>query len=209
MSGEAEKAENPDGDIDFESENELEHSNTDQNRNSTDAGTVDEVIELPLDDDDQLPQDPDNHSDKEMTQTPKHAKTKGGVRNRTGHFRTCGGRMNCGGLHFGNCGRGNQASGGRACGTGAGRACIAGRAGIGGHGHRHTDDGLDLEWECAEPDNEENVDDSFQFTSVEGINVRVGVDSNSLDYLKLYLTGAISKLIVTETNTICQRLRSV
>ena len=51
MSGEAEKAENPDGDIDFESENELEHSNTDQNRNSTDAGTVDEVIELPLDDD--------------------------------------------------------------------------------------------------------------------------------------------------------------
>ena len=144
-----------------------------------------------------------------MIQTAKHAKTKGGVRNRTGHFRTCGGRMNCGGLHFGNCGHGNQASGGRACGTGAGRACIAGRAGIGGHVHRHTDDGLDLEWECAEPDNEENVDDSFQFTSVEGINVRVGVDSNSLDYLKLYLTGAISKLIVTETNTICQRLRSV
>ena len=69
LSAEAEKAENPDGDIDFESENELEHSNTDQNRNCTDAGTVDEVIELPLDDDDQLPQGPDNHSDQEMNDT--------------------------------------------------------------------------------------------------------------------------------------------
>ena len=47
----------------------------------------------------------------------------------------------------------------------------------------------------------DNVDDSFQFTSAEGINVRIGVDSNSLDYLQLYLTDAILELIVTETNT--------
>ena len=77
LSGDAEKAESPDGDIDFESENELEHSNTDQNRNSTDAGVVDEVIELPLDDDDQLPQGPGNHSDEEMPQSPKRAKNQG------------------------------------------------------------------------------------------------------------------------------------
>ena len=66
LSGEAEKAESPDGDIDFESENELEHLNTDQNRNNIDACTVDEVIELPLDYDDQLPHGPDNHSGEEM-----------------------------------------------------------------------------------------------------------------------------------------------
>ena len=124
MSGDTEKVESPDGGIDFESENELEFSNTDQNRNSIDAGTVDEVIELPLDDDDdddQLPQGPDNHSDEEMLQPPKHVKTRGGHRNCTCRVRTRGGRMDCGGLHFGNRGRGNQVGGGRACGTGAGR----------------------------------------------------------------------------------------
>ena len=165
-SREAEKVESPDGDIDFESENELEHSNTDQNRNSIDAGTVDEVIELPLDDDDQLRQGPDNHSDKEMPQPPKHTRTRGGFRNHTGRVHTRGGRTNCGGLHFGNHGRGNQASGdrgsrvfgSRARGTGAGRAHSAGRAGIGGHGRHRTDDSLNLEWEQDEPDNEENVD---------------------------------------------------
>ena len=101
MSGEAEKAECPDGDIDFKSENELEHSNTDQNRNRIDAGTVDEVIELHLDDD-QLPQSPDNHSNEEMQQPPKRAKTKGGLINRPGCVCTCGG------LHFGNYGHVNQ-----------------------------------------------------------------------------------------------------
>ena len=124
LSGDTEKVESPDGGIDFESENELEFSNTDQNRNSIDAGTVDEVIELPLDDDDdddQLPQGPDNHSDEEMLQPPKHVKTRGGHRNCTCHVRTRGGRMDCGGLHFGNRGRGNQVGGGCACGTGAGR----------------------------------------------------------------------------------------
>ena len=65
LSGEAEKVESPDGDIDFESENELEHLNTDQNRNNIDACTVDEVIELPRDYDDQLPHGPDNHSGEE------------------------------------------------------------------------------------------------------------------------------------------------
>ena len=55
LSGETKNVESPDGDIDFESENELEHLNTDQNRNNIDAGTVDEVIELPFNDDDQLP----------------------------------------------------------------------------------------------------------------------------------------------------------
>ena len=124
LSGDTEKVESPDGGIDFESENELEFSNTDQNRNSIDTGTVDEVIELPLDDDDdddQLPQGPDNHSDEEMLQPPKHVKTRGGHRNCTCRVRTRGGRMDCGGLHFGNRGRGNQVGGGRACGTGAGR----------------------------------------------------------------------------------------
>ena len=145
MSGEAEKAECPDGDIDFKSENELEHSNTDQNRNRIDAGTVDEVIELHLDDD-QLSQSPDNHSNEEMQQPPKRAKTKGGLINRPGCVCTCGG------LHFGNYGHVNQAGGGCgghviigcACGTGAGRACSAGHAGIGGHSRCCTDDGLDL-----------------------------------------------------------------
>ena len=47
------------------------------------AGTVDEVIELPLNDD-QLPQAPDNHCDEEMRQPPKYAKTRGGLRNHTG-----------------------------------------------------------------------------------------------------------------------------
>ena len=125
LSGDTEKVESPDSGIDFESENELEFSNTDQNRNSIDAGTVDEVIELPLDDDDddddQLLQGPDNHSDEEMLQPPKHVKTRGGHRNCTCRVRTRGGRMDCGGLHFGNRGRGNQVGGGRACGTGAGR----------------------------------------------------------------------------------------
>ena len=82
---------------------------------------------------------------------------------------TRGGRMNCGGLYFGNRGRGNQVGGGRggrvidgrARGTGAGRARGTGSAGIGGYGRRRTDDGLDLEWEPVESDNEENVDDSF------------------------------------------------
>ena len=75
LSGEKEKAEIPDG--------HNEHSNTDQNRNSIDAGTVDEVIELLLNDD-QLPQVPDNHSDEKMRQPPKCAKTRGGLRNCTG-----------------------------------------------------------------------------------------------------------------------------
>ena len=97
-------------------------------------------------------------------------KTRGGLRNCTGRVRTRGGRMNCGCLHFGNHGHGNQAGGGRgghvigghARGTGAGRACRTGRAGTGGHGRRRTDDdGLDLEWEPVESDNGENVDDSF------------------------------------------------
>ena len=104
---ETEKVESPDGGIDFESENEL-----DQNRNSIDAGTVDEAIELPLDnDDDQLPKGSDNHCDEEMLQPPKRVKTRGG-------------RMNCGGLHFGNRGCENQVGGGRACGTGAGRELV-------------------------------------------------------------------------------------
>ena len=66
LSGEKEKAEIPDGDT--------EHWNTDQNRNGTDAGTVDEVIELSLNDN-QLPQGADNHSDEEMWESPKCAKT--------------------------------------------------------------------------------------------------------------------------------------
>ena len=81
--------------------------------------------------------------------------------------------MNCGNLHFGNCGCGNQVGGGCACGTGAGRACGAGHAGISVNGCGRTDDGLDLEWKHVKSDNEENVDDSFQFTSAEGISVRV------------------------------------
>ena len=66
--------------------------------------------------------------------------------------------MDCGGLHFGNRGRGNQVGGGRACGTGAGRelAVLVSVVMV----VPRTDDGLDLEWECVEPDNEENVDDS-------------------------------------------------
>ena len=40
-------------------------------------------------------------------------KTKGGLRNRTGRVHTRGERMNCGGLYFGNRGRGNQVGGGR------------------------------------------------------------------------------------------------
>ena len=56
-----------------------------------------------------------------MLQPPKHVKTRGGHRNCTCRVRTRGGRMDCGGLHFGNRGRGNQVGGGRACGTGAGR----------------------------------------------------------------------------------------
>ena len=154
----------------------------------------------------------DNHSDKETPQHPKHAKTRRSLRNRTGCVHTCDARMNCGGLHFGNHGCGNQAGsvcgsrggcviGGHAHGTCAGRAHGAGHASISGHGRCCTDDGLDLEWEHVEPDNEENVDDFFQFTSAEGINVRVAVDSNSLDYLQLYLTNAIIELTVTETNT--------
>ena len=110
----------------------------------------------------------------------------GGLRNCASCDHTCGGRMNCGNLHFGNRGCGNQVGGGCACRTGAGRACGAGHADISVNGCGRTDDGLDLEWKHVKPDNEENVDDSFQFTSAEGINVRVGVDSNSLVYLQLF-----------------------
>ena len=60
LSGDKEKAETPNGHI--------EHSNSHQNRKSIDAGTVDEVIELPLNDN-QLPQAPENHSDVAASKT--------------------------------------------------------------------------------------------------------------------------------------------
>ena len=134
----------------------------------------------------------DSDDNRPLAQAVRGGRGSVRVRGGRGGVRVRGGR---GGV------RGVQ--GGRG-GVRGGRGGVRGRGDL-GDGQLPLQQTLMLDWEPTELEEEEIFDNTFPFTGVEGLNVRIPVTANSLDFFELYLTETILESIVIETNRFAEQ----